>query len=170
MVFKNRSMSSSHQETLTNFSRIIEQLPHCAMHSMQGVVPPEARTLITDQEIVNQPSAMFTCFSLVSFSLVYIEGRGEEGAVHVCECVKRAWERGQFKPSLSHVRLIHCSQCTITVDYQHLNNQTKILESLYGGPHFSTGVHIFMKCKDQGVQIFRNIWTGGNKKGGPNLS
>ena len=40
-----------------------------------------------------------------------------------------------------------------------------------GGPHFSTGVHIFLKYKGWGVQIFRNIWTGGNKKGGgPNLS
>ena len=35
-----------------------------------------------------------------------------------------------------------------------------------GGPHFSTGVHIFLKYKGWGVQIFRNIWTGGNKKGG----
>ena len=41
MVFKSRSISSSHQETLTNFSRIIE-LPHCVMHLMQGVVPLEA--------------------------------------------------------------------------------------------------------------------------------
>ena len=35
-----------------------------------------------------------------------------------------------------------------------------------GGQHFSTGVHIFLKYKRWGVQIFRNIWTGGNKKGG----
>ena len=36
-----------------------------------------------------------------------------------------------------------------------------------GGPHFSTGVHIFLKYKGWGVQIFRNnICTGGTKKGG----
>ena len=35
-----------------------------------------------------------------------------------------------------------------------------------GGPYFLNGVHIFLKYKDWGVQIFQNIRTGGNKNGG----
>ena len=37
---------------------------------------------------------------------------------------------------------------------------------MHGGPHFSTGTHIFLQYMDRGIQIFQNIWTGGNKKGG----
>ena len=34
------------------------------------------------------------------------------------------------------------------------------------GPYVSEGVHIFLKYLDLGVQIFRNIWTGGGTKKG----
>ena len=42
----------------------------------------------------------------------------------------------------------------------------RALYSLAWGPNISRGVQIFLKYTDWGVQIFRNIRTGGNKKGG----
>ena len=35
-----------------------------------------------------------------------------------------------------------------------------------GGPTISEGVQIFLKYEIRGVQIFRNIWTGGIQRGG----
>ena len=35
-----------------------------------------------------------------------------------------------------------------------------------GGPTISEGVQIFLKYEVRGVQIFRNIWTGGIQSGG----
>ena len=56
----------------------------------------------------------------------------------------------------------------INIYYYTAKNYILKIYTIYavGGPFVSEGYHIFLKYLDLGIQIFRNIWTGGNKNRG----